>query len=340
VAATPLVAHADATAASPAAIVFARGGALYRADVTGKQEQELAPLPAKASSVRALRTDARGRVLLADIDGTWYWLPLATSPGPLRALPCGDGPAQLAPDGTCVVCRGAKGPLIVQLASGRQTAIDLPGAVARVAGEGRARRLVWTDDSGVWTAPPARPRDRTQVAPEAPLRSFLPSHDGARAVGVYRDFVYERRQKQPADMLMTFALDGVAARRKAIRDAVPLEWSFDNQYVLVQDGAAACLMRANGGQYKCWRGYTAVSIAPDASYALLLGGRDRKLAPPPRVENPDDDSGSSGVADVAVPLPTGPLSLYRGKLEGPHDGAPELVIKIVDGAATWVPSRP
>jgi hypothetical protein len=45
------------------------------------------------------------------------------------------------------------------------------------------------------------------------------------------------------------------------------------------------------------------------------------------------------VDDVAVAPPTGPLSLYRAKLDGPYTEAPTLLVKIVDGAAVWVPRQ-
>ena len=38
--------------------------------------------------------------------------------------------------------------------------------------------------------------------------------------------------------------------------------------------------------------------------------------------------------------PTGPLALYRGRLEGAFTDAPTLLVKIVDGAAVWVPAKP
>ncbi|HWU91034.1 MAG TPA: hypothetical protein VN253_27400, partial [Kofleriaceae bacterium] len=228
------------------------------------------------------------------------------------------------------------------------------------------RRLVWADRA-IWSAPPGNPGQKQQVAPEAPLRAFLPSPDGARAVGVYADVPRPgapggggtAAAAAPAELLMGFALDGVGARRKGIRAGVPLEWSHDSQWVLVQDRGAACIMRAIGGEYKCWRGYTAASIAPDGSYALLLGApKPDKAAPakpaapaakkppapapppPPSPEEPENPEGAPApVDDVAIPPPTGPLSLYRAKLDGPYTEPPVLIVKSVDGAAVWVPKR-
>jgi len=46
----------------------------------------------------------------------------------------------------------------------------------------------------------------------------------------------------------------------------------------------------------------------------------------------------SDADDIAVPLPTGPLALYRTKLEGPYSDPPELIEKNVDGTAVVIPT--
>jgi len=368
-------AHADDAAAKArletTTIIYARGDALYRSDARGKNETLLAQLPTKAP-VRALRTDAAGAVLLVDIAGKWSWMKLDGAQSALTELPCADGPAQLAVDGRCVLCRSAANPeasIIFNLASSRFTTIPVPPPSSRLVAPHPHRRLVWADATGVWSAPPGNPSKKTKVAPEPPLRGFLPSPDGKRAVGVYTDVVHATRTTtKPADMLMGFALDGQGARRKSIRDSVPLEWSHDGAWVLVQDGSKACIVSATGGQYKCWRGYTAVSIAEDGSYALLLGNRDsgdpgnkkdkkdkkskrdkkrkqqgkREQAEPqrepqgePEQRTEDDES----IDDVLVPPPSGPQALYRGKLDGAFTERPSLVVREVEGAAVWVPAK-
>lgn len=308
------------------AIVFQRGNALIKADARGRGETQLATL-ADARPVRALRVDAFGKVLLADVGGVWWWMPLDGSVKALTELPCGPGPAQLAADGLCVLCRAktGTGSIIVNFASGKVTPVDVPATGARLAGMGTERRLVWADGSGVWSAPPANRNAAKQVAPEAPLRNLAPSPDGTHALGVYAGEVFEgAKKKKPGEVLMVFALDGTAARRKAIQNGVPVEWSHDSKWVLVQDRGSACIMLAAGGQYKCWRGFTAVSIAPDGKYALVLGSRDygrkaddkksktkksskrdskhkknKKQPPPPRDEPSDEPSEEpSGEAEL------------------------------------------
>lgn len=372
-----------------ATVIFARGPALYRVDPRGNAEVEIAQLPGKAIP-RALRTDAAGRVLLVDLAGRWAWMPLDGRTRALTDLPCGDGPAQLADDGSAVVCRSptaAQQSIIVELAAGppRPIAVDVPPAGARFARTGAERALVWADATGVWTAPISDLKQRTRLAPDPPVRGFLASPDGERAIGVYADQVFsDVRHTRPAELLMTLALDGHGARRKAFRDGIAVEWSHDSQWVLVQDGASACIMRASGGQYKCWRGFTAASLSSDGRWGLVLGNRDGskkqaparparpkkaaapaapRAAPAPaapasaaarepvpgempwdRIDEPSNEPEAEPTAepppaedDVSVAPPSGPLSLFRIRLEGAYTDKPTLVVKVVDGAAVWVP---
>lgn len=344
VTATPAFADEDYGGAT---VIFARGASLMRTDPRGRGETEVAALPAKIA-VRALRTDARGSVLLADVGGKWSWMKLDGTQTTLTDLPCADGPAQLAVDGACVVCRSTTSPtgsVIVNLKTGKTTPVEIPSPGARLVGEGALRRLVWADAGGVWTAPVIDPTKKQKVAPEAPLRSFLPSPDGSRGVGVYRDVVHEGKQTKPADLLMTFQLDGQAHRRKAIKTGIPVEWSHDNQWVLIQDGGSACIMIAVGGEYKCWKGFTGASIAPDGKWALVLGSRkaqsDKKSKKSKKSEEPaDEDSGTEVAAtdDVEVPPPSGPLALYRAELAGAFAKTPARIVSVVDGAAVWIPA--
>lgn len=341
------VAHADDYAGGT--VIFARGSSLYRVDPNGRGETEVATLATKGA-VRALRTDATGQILLADIGGAWAWMPLDGSTKALADLPCGDGPAQLTEDASCAVCRAKSGTgsIVYNFKLAKAFPLDVVGS--RIVGEDKQRKLLWLEAGSIWSAPLGNLVKKTKVAAEAPLRGFLPSPDGSRALGTYADEIFvDAHHKKSADVLQNFALDGEAARRKVIKEGVPVEWSHDSQWTLVQDGANACLQKASGGEYKCWKGFTAASLAPDGRWILVLGNRDPRAAKPvpkakpkakPVVEEPQESGTGPVEDDVAVAPPSGPLSLYRGSVEGAFTLAPTMIVKIVDGAAVWVPAAP
>jgi hypothetical protein len=127
---------------------------------------------------------------------------------------------------------------------------------------------------------------------------------------------------------------------------VPIDWSHDAQWVLVQDGSEACEVRASGGEYKCFTGFTMQSTATDGRWMVLLGPPSTKSKDKPK-DKPKDKSKDKAAADdapppgdVAVPPPAGPLALYRGRLEGLYKEAPTMIVSSVDGAAVWVPKQP
>jgi hypothetical protein len=361
------VAFADEDDFGGATVIFARGSSLFRADPRGKAETELAKLTTTGDTkpaVRAMRTDSKGAVLIVDVRGKWSWMPLDGSVTTLAPLPCADGPAQLDVAGTWVLCRAIDGgSLIYNLQSGKQTRLQVPIHGARLVGQGTGLRAVWAEAGAIWQAPPEEPTNKTKVAIQAPIRSLLPSPDGARAVGTYIDIVHEGKYMTAADVLMVFALDGNGARRKSVRDGVPVEWSHDSQWVLIQDGARACVVRATGGDYKCWRGYTGASIASDGRWALVLGNRDgtkkqissdkKKEKKKKKKRKKDDESepiepsneaeGAGSLPapadDVTVAPPSGPLALYRVKMDGAETASPARIVPVMDGTAVWVPGR-
>jgi hypothetical protein len=116
--------------------------------------------------------------------------------------------------------------------------------------------------------------------------------------------------------LYSFRLDGKGVRRRLMKDAVPVAWSRDSRWLLVQDGKNACLIRAVGGQYKCWRRYQGVGIAPDGSHALLVKASD-----------------SSRRGKGASP---GDHNLYRGRRDGVRPDSPALLRSQVHPAAAWL----
>ncbi|MBL8625552.1 MAG: hypothetical protein JNK64_29845 [Myxococcales bacterium] len=342
--AVPALAHAGAKDPD-GRVVFARGTSLWLTDGRGKATATaIATLPGPAADVQMIRTDAAGTTLLVELAGAWWTAPMP-APGAtttLTKLGCGAGAARLSLGGDCVVCASATGKtLLIRLADGKQFTRDAPGATVHLAEKDGARSLVWSDGGAVRAAPITDRKQVKVVAPEAPLRGLVVSPDGTRAVGTYLAPPPGPPKGEAArEYLMGFPLDGSTARRRLIRDGVVIDWSWDSAWLLIQDGGKACIARAVGGEYKCWKGYTAVSISPDGAWGLVLGPRDGAAggddATPAQVEEGGgDDEGE--VDDGKVALPTGPLSLYRVRLPGTYTERPTLIEREVDGAAAWLP---
>ncbi len=156
--------------------------------------------------------------------------------------------------------------------SGSRTAPPSPAAGQRPTAlspaAGAPRPIGGSGGSATTVARPVQ-----QLAPEPPRSGFSVSPTGERALGVYEGSAHHKKNVITQEMLFGFALDGRAVRRKAIRRAVATAWSADGRWVLVQDGEAACIMAATGGQYKCWKGYRGAAISRDGRHALLLGNR-------------------------------------------------------------------
>jgi hypothetical protein len=142
------------------------------------------------------------------------------------------------------------------------------------------------------------------LAPHAPTGALLVAPTGDRAVGVYAD--RDQGADQGADALYAFRIDGTGVRRKLMRSADPIAWSADGAWLLVQQQREACLVRAVGGEYKCWNRYQAAAIAPDGQHALLTKPGDK-----------------------------GRFDLYRVELSGASRSKPVKIESDVDGPAAW-----
>ena len=130
-----------------------------------------------------------------------------------------------------------------------------------------------------------------------------------------------------------------AIRSLARRAGIAVDWTHDAQWVLVQDGVQGCEVRATGGEYKCFRGFTVESAAPDGRWMVLLAAP--KVARPTKAKDAKQAAAEPATTDdVPVVPPAGPLALYRGRLEGLLKEAPTQIVASVDGAAVWVPARP
>ncbi len=248
----------------PGNLAWVKDGAIWRAALAAPDRAEkLVDFPVAPALIRALTAAGDGSALLVDLGGNAAWIDLAGGqPAAPVFLPCAGG--RLAADGGRVLCAARRGKGAVayrmrpRLGSAALEELS-PGRTALLGGDHLIREV----DGGL--------RDGDHVlAPHVPLDLLSVSPDGGRAVGRYPD--------GDGDALFGFRLDGRAARRKLIT-GTPVAWSADSVWLAVDGEETACVLRAVGGEYKCWDHYRALSLSADGSLALLAGDGDVYLAP-------------------------------------------------------------
>ncbi len=279
----------------PGDIVYAADGALWRVDAGGTQEpRKLALLPTADVEVNAVQASANGRLLVVDLGGIAGWVQPGDGVRKVAVAPC-NGPGRPAPDGSKLLCPGGPETTVIQPSVWKARELDVAPEQADFLGP-EGNEIVFADDKGVAAVDTRHPKEPRRLAPHAPTSHLMPSPDGKRAVGRY-----ESEDGRVA--LYTFRLDGKAAKRKLGEDSVPVAWSPDSKWILIHADSIACVARAVGGEYKCWRRYTPLAFSPDSAHVLLARGD----------------------------------SLYTAPIAGVDAVRPTLVVENASPAATWIP---
>jgi hypothetical protein len=304
--------QSDAEAAGEGSFLFAHGSSIWRMDIEGKgKPDELVQVG--QGTVTRIHVSDDGDTVVIEKDDEVLWARPARGSTPAPAQPLGCKPhAHLAADGKHVACMDQSGNrVLIRLdPSPRKTVYG--AAINTHIGFGGGA-LISSDDKGVWAVPSGRSQSgRALLAREPPHSHLLVAPGGKRAVGVYVE------DEGRVSALYTFRLDGKGVRRRLMRGAVPVAWSRDARWLLVQADKSACVIRAAGGQYKCWRRYQGVDIAPDGDHVLL-------------VKDTESDSSRRGKG----PSP-GDFSLYRGRRDGVKPESPTLMRSQVHPAAAWL----
>ncbi len=123
--------------------------------------------------------------------------------------------------------------------------------------------------------------------------------------------IYPGLRSQDTQGLYVFRLNDKAIRRRLMNDAEPRRWSRDGRWLAVQSRReGACMVRARGGQYKCWRRFEALAPSPTGDLLLLA--------------KPVGES-----ADKAR------FDLYLGRRDGVKPERPKRLTGGVGAAAIW-----
>ena len=308
-------------------VVFVKDGGLWRAPLaTPDRAARIADLPVAPVLVRGIAAAVDGSAALIDLGADAVWVDLRSAGAAPVYLPCAGG--RLAQSGDRVLCtaRGpASGVVVIRLRP-TPAATPLDGLDAtRTSLVGPSGDHIVTDAGGaLWLASLATPTDRHEVAPHVPEGRLWIAPNGQRAVGRY--------QKNGEDSLFGFRLDGRAARRK-LMPAVPVEWSADSTWLAVQTQGAGCVLRAVGGEYKCWDHYRALGLSPDGAEVLLArsaGGSG------PSAEHGKPDGAAAGNDNSSSPGGDAPFDLYLAPVAGVRAEHPRSLLGPVL-AATLIP---
>lgn len=340
-------------------LVYARQGALVAQDVDGSGAVvELAQLPSGVppSWIEATR-DAS--LLVVTAGETVAWLPRGEHE--LRTGACRRF-ARPAAAGDCMVCGGAESPVVVMLNQAEPR--PLPATLREPSFLGPSREVAALTDRGVVALPLRKPAEERLLAQPGARSNLVVSPDGRMAVAVFGE--------GDASRVYGFLLDGKGVPRRLGGPGVPVAWSWDSTWVLIQEGddpavpgdgggggegepsegegepdsagedessnpwllgaakkkappkkkppkkkpakkkapeepptpvVRTCVVRAVGGESKCWDGYTPLAFSPDSKRVLLKKG----------------------------------TALYVGKIAGVNPEPPKKIADGVDGAATWIP---
>ena len=282
---------------SHVSIVFQRDSALWKMPAEGSHSDAkmFFTSPHLAIPVSQAITSGNGKVLVLQTSSKIIWIRPSTRESRIREFPC-EGNLTTSYDGNSILCQ-TKEMITIYPVSSESSLLQLPVQTASAAFLGsQSDTLVLGRNGSIWSWRGIHKPLWKQLAPHQPASHLLPSPDGTRAVAVYR-------AEDNTPTLYSFALNGKGSKRRLMNYAEPISWSLDSQWILLQNRRKACIVRAIGGQYKCWRRYRAISIFPDGRYALVTK--------------------------------TG-TDLYRAVLAGARTKRPVLIQHEFDGVAVWM----
>jgi hypothetical protein len=209
---------------APGRVLFVRGDALFTISGDGKGgETELTKLPPEVGQVTSMEASPDGGLVVVRGDkGSAWWVNGETT----WRTGCA-GRARPSPTNECLVCETAGA--VTLLGARNNFTVKLPGSYHDANFLGSARELAVLDaDKGVLGFGVKTPKDTRVLARPGATGYLLVSPDGSKAVAVYG------RGKD--SRVFGLVLDGEGIPRSLGGPAVPVVWSSDSTWALVEYG--------------------------------------------------------------------------------------------------------
>ena len=325
-------------------LLFVRGGNLLSQPADSAAAAKIVtPLPDGAAA-RGLEATQDGKLVVLEMGNAAAWL----DGDKWKSAGC-TGRARPSPGGECLACPATGGSVLVSTTADMSR--PLPPPLREVNFLGRTvDEVVGLTDQGVVAVKTEHPAVRRLLARPGARSHLLVAPDGGRAVAVFGDGDTSR--------INSFALDGAGVPRRLGGPGVPIAWSWDSQWVLIQEGILP-------------KGETPDEEEPEDEGALLDGGDAEArflLAAPPRRWRPKNQRKSGPPPEPPAPrtqacavravggeskcwggfeaigfspdsthvLLVKEHALYAGRIAGVRPEPPRKLVENVDGPAVWV----
>ncbi len=209
---------------APGRVLFVRGDALVSIPGDGKgSESELIKLPAEVGTVASMEASPDGGLVVVRGDKGSAWLVAGESAWRTGCA----GRARPSPTNECLLCEA--GGTITLLGAKQSFTVKLPGTWRDASFLGSARELAALDpDKGVLGFGVQTPKDTRVLAKPGATGYLLIAPDGSKAVAVFGHGATSR--------VHGFVLDGEGVPRSLGGPAVPMVWSTDSTWVLIEYG--------------------------------------------------------------------------------------------------------
>jgi hypothetical protein len=215
---------ADKAEPAPGRVVFVRGDALLAISGDGKGgESELTKLPPEVGQVSSMEASPDGGLIVVRGDkGSAWWVNGEST----WRTGCA-GRARPSPTNECLLCES--GGAVTLMGARNNFTVKLPGSYHDANFLGSARELAVLDaDKGVLGFGVQTPKETRLLAKPGATGYLLVSPDGSKAVAVYG--------RGPTSRVFGLVLDGEGIPRSLGGPAVPVVWSNDSTWALIEYG--------------------------------------------------------------------------------------------------------